>query len=218
MTAPDFMTDPAQLGSLEGQQYVVLRPAGDVSELYRRTQDEVLSLMPSGCAHPHVGHVTLRGFSECDRVPELRDAVRRWAAAQRVIDVAVDSVDVFPSPFNVAILKLARSASLVGAYSSLTAFLDTTDFRRIGELPLDEWVFHMSLAYGSELDPDAWAEAVRCLERLQIRRASVRVSELEFVWYEGGEHRSVFPLGSSATQRPGQKRRGAPDSMPFMPS
>jgi hypothetical protein len=192
------MTDPVQLASLEGQQYVVLRPKGDVSELFQRTQQEVLGLMPSECPHPQVGHVTLRGFAEAERVPELRAAVHRWAADQQIIEVAVESVAQFPAPFNVAILKLARSTSLIEAYSSLTAFLDTTDFRRIGELPLDEWVFHMSLAYGSGLQPDVWAGAVRRLERLKIRRASVHVAELEFVWYDGGEHRSTFPLGPSA--------------------
>jgi len=68
---------------------------------------------------PTVGHVTLRGSSEARRVGELRDEIRAWAAGISPIELQVDAVDAFPAPFQIVITRLARTASLVDAYSSL---------------------------------------------------------------------------------------------------
>ncbi|MFF2371964.1 2'-5' RNA ligase family protein [Agromyces sp. NPDC058110] len=200
MSAPAFMTDPEQLRSLEGQQYLVLRPGGGVSELFSQTQRRVRGLMPAGSPHPNAGHVTLRGFWEPGRVAALRESIRGWAAAVAAIEVAVDRVDSFPAPFQVAILRLARTSSVVGACAGLTEHLGETDFARIGELPLDEWVFHMSLAYGSAVPSREWLEVASGLADLAVERPAVVVGELEFVWYDGGEHREVIPLGPTVSE------------------
>lgn len=73
-----FMIDPDQLASLEGQQYLVLRPAGAVSTFYRETQAELLRTTPRPLKHPHTEHVTLRGFYEADRLDALAALIREW--------------------------------------------------------------------------------------------------------------------------------------------
>ena len=67
-----FMIEPRQLASLEGQQYLVLRPAGPVADDYAATQSALLRTLPGSVTHPHTGHVTLRGFFEADRQQELK--------------------------------------------------------------------------------------------------------------------------------------------------
>ena len=141
-----YMTEPALLESLKGQQYVVLRPGAAVAEFYRSEQSAVLGRLPGGIPHPHTGHVTLRGFFEPERVAPLRETIAGWARSRAPIDLRVEAVDGFPPPFGVLIARLERTHSLLDAYESLTALLDSRDFVRIGELPLDEWVFHLSLA------------------------------------------------------------------------
>ncbi|OAN35301.1 hypothetical protein A4X16_05155 [Microbacterium sp. H83] len=188
------MDTPEQLASLDGQQYLVLRPTAAVAQLYEVEQDAALRHVR--VPHPHTGHVTLRGFFEPERREQLRDLIRSWAGRQPPIDVAVDAVDVFPSPWQIVILRLARRASLIDAYSSLTAALDRTDVRRLGELSLDEWTFHLSIVYGTDLAPDRWAALARASVRDLPVRPSETISEAELVWYEGGiEHAEVFPLG-----------------------
>lgn len=66
-----YMTDPALLNSLRGQQFVVLRPGGAVATFYDREQSDVLAQF-AGMPHPNAGHVTLRGFFEPKRVQSLR--------------------------------------------------------------------------------------------------------------------------------------------------
>lgn len=190
------MTHPDQLASLEGQQYLVLRPSGAVSESYREVQDEMLAHLPEGTKHPHTEHVTLRGFFEPERREEVTALVREWAAAQHPIEIIADAIDTFPAPWQIVITRLARTAALVEAYASLTSALEQTDFRRLDELPVDDWIFHLSVVYGKTLTPAAWAEFERLARRELPERPRCVVAEAELVRYEGGvEHAEIIPLG-----------------------
>ena len=189
-----YMTDPALLDSLRGQQYVVLRPHAEVADFYVREQSAVLARVPS-LPHPNSGHVTLRGFFEPERVEALRDRVRSWGAGTPAIELRIEAVDGFPPPFQVVIARLTRRDSLVDAYTSLTEVLDSTDFRRIGELPLDEWVFHLSVAYAGELDGPGWDALLSGYQREIVPAPAECVSSVDFVWYDDdGEHTESIPL------------------------
>lgn len=189
-----YMTDPVLLDSLRGQQYVVVRPLAEVADLYVSEQSTVLAQVPS-LPHPNTGHVTLRGFFEPERVDTLRERIRSWAAVTPAIGLHVEAVDGFPPPFQVVIARLARTDSLVNAYASLTEVMDSSDFRRIGELPLDEWVFHLSVAYASELDGSSWAALLSGCQREIVPAPVELLSSVDYVWYDDdGEHVESIPL------------------------
>lgn len=182
------MSTPEQLASLEGQQYLVLRPTSVVADRYRAEQRTALAR--ADVPHPHTGHVTLRAFHEPERREELATLLRRWAATQPPIEVAAEAVDAFPAPWQILILRLTRTPSLVSAYARLTEVLDRTDFRRLGELPLEEWTFHLSVVYAKSLAPAAWTTLSHMSRRSIGRRPAETISEAELVWYEGGEEHS----------------------------
>lgn len=189
------MNDPEQLASLEGQQYLVLRPTGEVSSIYRETQKELLDTLSHPVTHPHTEHVTLRGFYEPERRDELATLLRAWAAQQGPIEVTVNRIDTFPAPWQIVLMRLERTASLVRAYTTLTNALQATDYRRLDELSIDDWVFHLSVIYGKTLTPDAWAELERTSRRDVPERPATVIREAEFVWYSDGvENYEVIPL------------------------
>ncbi|MGX1584669.1 2'-5' RNA ligase family protein [Microbacterium sp. K35] len=191
-----FMDTPEQLAGLEGQQYVVLRPTAAVAETYRNVQDASLARLGAPIRRPHTGHVTLRGFAEPDRRDELAALIRTWAAQQTPIEVRAEATDEFSAPWQILIVRLARTASLVSAYSTLTTALDETDFRRLGELPLEDWTFHLSVIYGKTLDPAEWRRFAEAESRVFEPAVTETITEAELVWYEHGtEHAEVLPLG-----------------------
>ncbi|MGV2900696.1 2'-5' RNA ligase family protein, partial [Microbacterium sp. AGC62] len=191
-----FMDTPDQLASLEGQQYLVLRPTAGVGEVYRDVQDAALARLGMPARRPHTGHVTLRGFYEPERRAKLAELIRSWAARQSPIEVVAEAVDEFPTPWQILIVRLARSASLVSAYSTLTAALDATDFRRLGELPLADWTFHLSVLYGKTLDAAEWGALAQAEFRVLRPAPAEVITEAELVWYQDGiEHAEVLPLG-----------------------
>lgn len=191
------MHDPGQLASLEGQQYVVLRPTTAVSSLYREVQDAGLARLGADVRHPHTEHVTLRGFFEPKRREELAALLRGWAAQQHPVTVEAEAIDSFPAPWQILILRLARTASLISAYASLTSALERTDFRRLDERSLDDWTFHLSVVYGRSLDPSVWEPFARASYRELSYPPTGLVGEAELVWYQDGvEHAEVLPLGT----------------------
>jgi hypothetical protein len=146
--------------------------------------------------HPYTGHVTLRGFYEPRRREELGELVRTWAAACEPIELVGEAVDAFPEPWQILILRLARTPSLVSAYASLTELLDTTDVHRLGELPLDDWTFHLSLVYGRTLSPEVWAPIAAARTGEFAQPVQETLTEVELVSYaDGEEHSEVIPLG-----------------------
>jgi hypothetical protein len=190
------MDTPDQLASLEGQQYLVLRPTAAVATAYRDAQDAALARLGTPMRRPHSGHVTLRGFFEPKRRDELAELIRAWAAQQSPIEVVAEAVDEFPAPWQILIVRLARSASLVSAYASLTRVLDATDFRRLGELSLEDWTFHLSVLYGKTLASEDWSRFVYDQLRTLDPAPVEVITEAELVWYEDGiEHADVLPLG-----------------------
>lgn len=190
------MTDPGQLRDLEGQQYIVLRPTGAVMSEFDRVQDAARRRLGDSVGYPGAAHVTLRGLYEPERVDEVRALVRHWAAAQHPVDVVFEAVDSFPAPWQIVIARLRRTPSLLRAYASLTEALDGTELRRIGELPLDDWVFHLSIVYAKNLGPASWAELTAETRHDHIEPASETIAEVELVTYvDATEHREVFPLG-----------------------
>lgn len=188
------MTSPAQLASLEGQQYLVLRPTRAVSDVYRAEQRSALGRLDA--PHPHTEHVTLRAFHEPERRDEVLALIREWAATQRPIEVVAEAVDVFPTPWQVVILRLSRTPTIVSAYATLSDTLEGTDFRRLDERSTDDWTFHLSVIYARTLAPAAWTELSHASRRSLSSRPSETVSDVEFVWYQdGAEHSEVIPLG-----------------------
>ena len=115
---------------------------------------------------------------------------------QAPIEVTVEAVDVFPAPWQIVILRLARSASLVSAYASLTSALEATDIRRLGELSLEDWTFHLSVLYGKTLSPEEWQALATASARELADRPSETIHEVELVSYDGGvELAEVIRLG-----------------------
>lgn len=189
------MHTPEQLSSLDGQQYLVLRPRLAVADLYAAEQRAALEA--AELPHPHTGHVALRGFYEPTRQEQLASLVRAWAAAQQPIEIIAEAVDAFPAPWQILILRLARTPSLVAAYATLTEMLAASDFRRLGELDLDDWTFHMSVVYGKTLTGDAWNDIESARTRDLVEPPHEIVLDAELVSYSHGEeHAEIIRLGT----------------------
>jgi hypothetical protein len=161
------MTDPALLESLNGQQYLVLRPEDEVETFWDLSRESLRESIAQPVSYPHTGHVTLRGFSEPDRVDELKAALTTWAQVQPPIELKVAGIDGFPPPFQIVHAELERTSSLVSAYAGLTSLLDSTDF----------------------LDEVSWARTYDRCRRALEHRPSETITSADFVWYaDGVEH------------------------------
>lgn len=104
-----FMATPDQLASLEGQQYLVLRPTESVGAAYEHLQQSAVEIFGADIRRPHTGHVTLRAFFEPQRREEISEILRNWGGPSRPLSSERKLWTLFPHPGRCSSLEqLAR--------------------------------------------------------------------------------------------------------------
>jgi 2'-5' RNA ligase len=192
-----FITDPEHVRRLDGQRFVVLRPATAVTERYQQVQD-VLRQRLSGfsASYPARAHVTLAGFACGTPLESVQHLVSEWILDVPPLHIEVQGVASFPPPFQIAILKVVKTPALFAALHDLRRKAEQRELTLSMMTPAEEWVFHMSLAYCSNLRVAEWRELVQFIETLQIPNVSCVQETAEIVAFDGGREYSggIHPL------------------------
>lgn len=197
-----LMNDPAHIALLDGQRYVVLRPVGAVREEYSRLQRKVMErltgLQVSFPAHPHV---TLLGLAKGTAVETVRELVAEWSPMAPPQRLEIESVGVFPSPFQIVIVRVRKTPDLVCALTSLRDLARQRGLPDLATIPPADWVFHLSVAYCSEVSSTAWARIVPWVETLAVPTAHCVVTKAYIAAFDGGKESSggVVDLGGEGT-------------------
>jgi 2'-5' RNA ligase len=186
-----FIDDPEHIRELDGQRFVVLRPAIIVSECHRQVQDVLrqrLSGLPA--SYPARGHVTLAGFAAGTRLESVQELVSDWIPDVPSLRIEVQGATSFPPPFQIAILKVVKTPALFSALHGLRRRAEQRGLTVSTVTPAEEWVFHMSLAYCSNLSVTEWSELARFIERLRVPSASCVQETVEIVAFDGAREYS----------------------------
>ncbi len=195
-----FINDPAHLARLTGHRYVVLRPNDEVSATHATGQCSVRAKYSDlAISYPARAHVTLKGFPAGTQLEAVQALVHTWAAGVPSLRIEVERIIVFPFPFQVVIVQVRKTAPLFHAFASLRALAKQQklpDWPE-GTIPsVDDWVFHMSVAYCSALSAADWAAVTSFSESLTVPSVDCVVREAEVVAFDEGREYSggVFPL------------------------
>jgi 2'-5' RNA ligase len=191
MSYEPFIDDPEHIRALDRQRFVVLRPAPVVSECHRQVQD-VLRRRLAGypASFPARAHVTLAGFAVGTPLESVQDLVTDWIRDVPALQVAVERATSFPAPFQIAILQVLKTPALSAALQALRRRAEQRELAVSTTIPVEEWVFHMSLAYCSSLTATEWAGLTQFIEALQVPSASAAQESVEIVAFDGGKEYS----------------------------
>jgi hypothetical protein len=158
-----YIVDPEYIRQFEGRRFVVLRAASD--EMRRVFEDAISAFrhrFPSSpLSYLAKPHVTLAGFAagtDLNRVRELSDT---WAATVPPLSVDVEGIDVISDPFGIVLLKVRKTADLVHALSAMRQLSESRGPRVSDEIPVEAWMFHMSVAYGAGRSAGEWNDVVQ---------------------------------------------------------
>lgn len=192
-----FIEDPKLRTELNRQRFVVLRMPTAVVGTYQQVQEAVrqrLSALP--VSYPARAHVTLCGFAAGTALDAVQDVVGAWARSVPSLLIEAERVGVFPSPFQVIIVQVRKTPELFAAMATLRQQAEECRLVLSTVVPADQWIFHMSVAYCSELSAPAWQEVTRFVEALQIPSTEAVVGEVEAVAFDDGQEYScgVFSL------------------------
>ena len=201
-----FIDDPEHIREVEGQRFVVFRPTGVVSDDYRELQDVVrrrLSGLP--VSFPARGHVTLAGFAAGAQLQTIQELVSAWTLGVSPLRIQVQRATSFPSPFQILYLEISKTPALVRALQSLRRMAAERALSLDSAIPVDEWVFHMSLAYCPKLDATEWDSSARLVEAQPTLNPSCLQETVEIAAFDDGKEYSggVYPLSGDAFDRVG---------------
>lgn len=191
-----FIDDPDHIRALDRQRFIVLRPAAVVSECYRHVQG-VLRQQLSGfhVSYPARAHVTFAGFAAGTPLASVQDLVSGWIGDVPALQIEVQRATFFPAPFQTAILQVLKTAALFAALQGLRRKAQERGLSISTITPAEEWVFHMSLAYCSNVNSTEWSRLVPLIETLRVPSASSVVETVEIVAFDAGRE---YPGGLHA--------------------
>lgn len=197
-----FIDDAAHLARLEGQRFVVLRPNGDVHRAYCDVRARVRE-RPSGLdvSYPAEPHVTLAGFARGTSIDTARDLVNAWAPSIAPLTVRTEAVSTFQGRFQIIIIRVQRTDALVHSMASLRGLAAQRGVTDVAAVAPAEWIFHMSVAYCSGLDPSAWADIVRWTESVHVAPAECTVGAVEIAAFDNGREHCAGVVALTAGQR-----------------
>lgn len=196
-----FMDDPDHITALEGERFVVMRPALAVRKCHGRLQDALrqrLAGLPA--SFPSCAHVTLAGFEPGTPLESVQGLVADWVRGARPMRISVERAASFPPPFQIALLQVRTTPALLAALRGLREMAIQRGLAVVTGVPVEEWVFHMSLAYCPNLSADEWAGVARFMETLRVPRVSAMQRMVEIVAFDEGKEHSggVYPLRRKA--------------------
>ena len=194
-----FIDDPGDIALVEGERYVVLRPNGIVLDVYERVRTLIRKKFPGlTVSYPAQAHVTLTGFPKGTQLESVRELVAQWAATIPRLRLEVERVSVFPSPFQIVIVQVRRTAELVDTIASLRERVKQRGFGDLPMPPVSEWIFHMSVAYCPSLNALEWADVADFVDTVEVPAAECVVSEVEVAAFDNGLEYSGGTFGLSA--------------------
>jgi CubicO group peptidase (beta-lactamase class C family) len=195
------ITDPDHLRRVAGGTYVMLRPAGDLAERFVKLQGALIDRFPEVRWAPPGAHLTLTAFDAARDEADLVDLVRGWALEHLPLALTAEAVDVFEAGDHgrIPYLRIAATRVLRSALAELRRRAAATGLLPGSSdvIPVEEWIFHLSLGYGSDIDDALWAEVVAWVGRQEIGGVECATDRVEVRSYDGGTERLVgrFPLG-----------------------
>jgi 2'-5' RNA ligase len=198
-----FINDAVYRTGLAGQRYVVLRPLGKVANVYTTVQAAIQARFSDlVISYPAQAHVTLKGFPAGTPLGAVQTLVQRWATAASPLRVEVERVTVFPEPFKIVIVQVRKTAELYHALARLRALAEQRNLPDWpqGTIPkVDEWIFHMSVAYCSTLSAADWSAVASFSESLLLPAAEYPIHEVEIAAFDEGQEYSggIYPLGQT---------------------
>jgi len=190
MPYDNFMDDPDHISALEGERFVVMRPAPALRKCHRQAQDALrqrLAGLPT--SFPACAHVTLAGFPAGTPLEAVQDLVAGWVRGVAPLRISVERAASFPAPFQIAILQVRKTPALFAALQGLRREARQRGLKGFAGIPAEEWTFHMSLAYCPNLSADEWASVVQFMETMRVPKVSAMQRTVEIVAFdEGKEH------------------------------
>jgi 2'-5' RNA ligase len=189
MAHEPFITDPRHLESATTSYYLVLRPSVAVASAYREVQDRIRRFPFADRLSFPEPHLTLMGYGE-EEAGAVVDAVSKWAMKTPPLPIRLERTGSFPSVW-VVVVQARRDPLLVEAMTRIRETSDILSSSGDHQVPIENWVFHLSLVYGDWIEDSEWDELEKAVLSWDVSPAECVVEQAELLCFDGGPERLI---------------------------
>lgn len=187
MTYQPFLDDRAHIDALEGQRFVVLRMGGPAADEFVRLRERLRAHLPGAdVSFPAQPHVTLAGFTAGAPLAAVQEIVNVWSRTVPPLGIELEHIAVFPPPFQIVALQVRRTPALFDAMADLRRRGVEGGLTLSTKVPVEQWVFHVSLVYGAALGVEAWNALEAFTRDLHVTAERDVSVDAEIVAFDGG--------------------------------
>jgi 2'-5' RNA ligase len=182
-----FIDDPRFAAEFEGQRFIVVRATGGVAGAFHAI-GHALRARFAGVSMSYIAqpHLTFCGFARGTALEPIRQLAEAWAAQVPPLAIDLEGVDCFPDPSRVVVARIRRTPVLEHALSSARRLSDERGPRGTSDVPVDAWVFHLSIAYCAALTVGEWEDVGRFVRTLTVPAVACRADAAEIVAFDDG--------------------------------
>jgi 2'-5' RNA ligase len=182
-----FIDDPEYVARFQGERFIVLRASGPVISVFEDVKRRLRERFPSWpLSYLAEAHVTLCGFEKHADLDAIRALAREWAPHVSPSAIVVDGIGVFGPPTKNVMLDVRKTPQLVAMLASIRDASARRGPHFTETIPVDEWTFHMSVAYGAGLSAAEWDEVASCVAAMDVARVECAADAAEIVAFDDG--------------------------------
>ncbi len=196
-----FIDDPEHLGLVDGERYVVLRPPPEVRHIYFHLQRAIKQkLSHRHCSFPAEPHVTFAGFAADSGLELVREVVQEWSLHTAPLILRVERIGSFPRPDQIVVIEIRKTPELQDAMVRLRSLAVESNLALLGTIDPGAWVFHMSIAYCSQLGENDWTSLLSSLD-MHVTPIEWVANEAEIAAFDSGREHSggIFTFASRSS-------------------
>ena len=201
-----FIDDVAHITRLDKQRFLLLRPRGEVATIFHAMQAQFRARFPaSEISYPAQPHVTIHGFPAGSSVEQTTHLAREWARETPPLRIAIERASSFGLPFKIAIVQIRKTNALTQSMQRARKIAQASELPQFpdGAVPtVEQWIFHLSVAYCSHIPDAVWHDARALADGLSLPAAVYVATEAELIAFDGGQEHlvGVFSLSGTASK------------------
>ncbi|WP_409488816.1 2'-5' RNA ligase family protein [Pseudomonas promysalinigenes] len=182
---------------IEGNSYLVIRiadhPAASafaaLQQALRERLERTGEVFAKEALIPTSLHLTLAEWHGQADTNALLRLVRQWANAQRPLSLYFDGLRDVPAPSCLLMASACADLAMRDALRALRAMARSENLACVEQVPVDEWLFHVSLAHCPALSSGHWRSMINDLPMQLMQFEALRADQVELVHYRG--HREL---------------------------
>ncbi|MCO7535996.1 hypothetical protein KI429_18105 [Pseudomonas shirazica] len=118
-------------------------------------------------------------------IASIRELVKQWANAQGPLSLYFEGLRALAAPSCLLLASAQADQVMRDALQAFRAIARCEGLACVEQVPVNEWLFHVSLAHCPDVSPEHWQSVISDIPMQLAQIESLHVNQVELVHYRG---------------------------------